>query len=333
MTPAEKNLALKDELLIDPAVPAPGPDLSPIKLLYRTMIETTIRDWNAAHPVGPIMSYGPQTDQVISDFLARIETGVRAVDVTADVLRQPLLRASWGKIALVAAQVPEYYGLPVVAADAPPLLARTQPEVPKPAPTAPKAKADPRAPAATPILNSLVPDTARAGDPDFVIHYHGRDFIDVGIDKSIAHWDGVAVPTTFVSTTELTSLVRSTLEPLAKTCQIHINSGGRLSAPLPFAYTNPAPTLDTKIQRNIYCRNMMILLQDPAVVHHGENYNTLHATLEKLVTETLLTQAEMTEILLLMRGGPVTNAYNKGLVDLPTETATPAEISAALRVA
>jgi hypothetical protein len=324
MTPAEKKAALRAELLIDPNVLCPGPDLSPIRPFYRALIQQAMNTWNAGHVLGPVAVYGDFTDRVLSEFFATVETGRRPIDITADELRQPLLRGSWGRIDLVASQVPEYYGLPVAEI-------ATRDEVYPPG-TSTRTMPSPLAPTVTPILDSIIPNTARAADPDFTMHYHGRDFVGTGAGSSVAVWDGVAQPTTFVSPTELTSLVRSTLVPAARTCSVYINSGGRLSAPLTFTYTNPAPTLDTKVQRTIYCRNLMILLQDPAVVHYGTRYDQISQTLHNLVAQTLLTEAEVTEILGLMLGGPVTHAFNLSLVDLHTETCTPADVSVALRV-
>jgi len=97
---------LRVELLIDPLVLCPGPDLSPIKPNYRESIENVL----AQNP-GEI--YGPFTDYVLAQQFSKIVTGTRPVSATARQFRAVLLKGygSWGKIDLIAAQTPFYYGL------------------------------------------------------------------------------------------------------------------------------------------------------------------------------------------------------------------------------
>jgi hypothetical protein len=103
---ANEQDRLRVELLVDPEVLCPGPDLSPIKPEYRESIENVLAQ-------NPSEVYGPFTDYVLAQQFSKIVTGTRPVSATARQFRAVLLKGygSWGKIDLIAAQVPFYYGL------------------------------------------------------------------------------------------------------------------------------------------------------------------------------------------------------------------------------
>jgi len=54
-----------------------------------------------------------------------------------------------------------------------------------------------------PVLASLVPPSAKLGDPSFTLHVHGTGFRP----DSVIVWNGSPEPTTYVSATELTTSV------------------------------------------------------------------------------------------------------------------------------
>src|SRR5678816_2221276 len=56
---------------------------------------------------------------------------------------------------------------------------------------------------AVPTTTALVPSSAKLGDPSFTLHVQGTGFVP----GSVILWNGSPEPTTFVSATELTTLV------------------------------------------------------------------------------------------------------------------------------
>ena len=59
---------------------------------------------------------------------------------------------------------------------------------------------------AEPVINSLEPSSATAGDPAFTLTVNGSDFID----GSVVQWDGSDRTTTFVSSSQLTADITAT---------------------------------------------------------------------------------------------------------------------------
>jgi len=120
---ADEQMRLRVELLIDPAVLCPGPDLSAIKENYRDSIANTLEQ-------NPGEVYGPFTDYHLSQSFSKIVTGTRPVSATSRQFRDVLIRGygSWGRIELIAAQTPFYYGLSsTVAAKPAPAKAKAKP--------------------------------------------------------------------------------------------------------------------------------------------------------------------------------------------------------------
>lgn len=142
MSAADRLAALRAELLVDPAVLAPGPvkprlpdgtfgpmpeptaeHLAPIQAEYRTLISDALTAENArrtsvndaalaaaqatGQPYVPLVmvTYGPWTDRVISNYLNEQIDG--KIDCPVEEVREPLFASGeWGLIELIAAQVP-----------------------------------------------------------------------------------------------------------------------------------------------------------------------------------------------------------------------------------
>lgn len=83
-----------------------------------------------------------------------------------------------------------------------------------------------------PTLATLVPASARIGDPSFTLHVHGADLTP----GSVILWNGSPEPTAFVSPTELTTGVNmSTAEvPMEIPVAVEV-SGVLVTNSLPFA--------------------------------------------------------------------------------------------------
>jgi hypothetical protein len=91
-----------------------------------------------------------------------------------------------------------------------------------------------------PALTLLVPDSADAGNPGFILSVIGSDFVD----GAVVRWDGSPRPTTFISGTE----VQATVDPadLAAGMAVQVtvlNPDGGVSNTLPFSIHNPGPSL------------------------------------------------------------------------------------------
>ena len=94
----------------------------------------------------------------------------------------------------------------------------------------------------SPVLTSLGPNSATAGDPGGTVTVMGAGFVN----GSTVLFDGVAQPTTFVSGTTLEVMVTAAQLAAAGTFNVTVfNSGpgGGTSAGLPFTVNNPVPAL------------------------------------------------------------------------------------------
>ncbi len=96
-----------------------------------------------------------------------------------------------------------------------------------------------------PTISAIAPTSVTAGDPAFTLTVTGTNFIS----GSVINWNGAALTTTYVSTTQLTAVVSETLVSLAGTANITVlngTPGGGTSNVMVFTIgtiaTNPAPT-------------------------------------------------------------------------------------------
>jgi hypothetical protein len=99
----------------------------------------------------------------------------------------------------------------------------------------------------TPQITSLSPDQAVAGGAGFTLTVNGNGFIDgTGSDRSVVHWNGSPLTTTFVSSTQLTATIPTSDIATAGTANVTVvNPGNLTSNTVPFTITNPAPTITT----------------------------------------------------------------------------------------
>jgi hypothetical protein len=91
-----------------------------------------------------------------------------------------------------------------------------------------------------PPITSLLPDSADAGDPGFLLSVIGSDFVD----GAVVRWDGSERTTTFVSSSELQAQIAVADLAAGKTVSVTVrNPNGGISNALPFTIDNPLPTL------------------------------------------------------------------------------------------
>lgn len=109
------------------------------------------------------------------------------------------------------------------------------------------AKISPSAVAA-PVLASLLPGGANAGDPALLLTVVGSGFVD----GAVVRWDGSDRPTTFVSASEVDGAIDVSDLATGKTVQVTVrNPGGGISSALAFAVDNPVPTLSSLSTTNV----------------------------------------------------------------------------------
>jgi hypothetical protein len=99
----------------------------------------------------------------------------------------------------------------------------------------------------TPQITSLSLDQAVAGGAGFTLTVNGNGFIDgTGSDRSVVHWNGSPLTTTFVSSTQLTATIPASNIATAGTANVTVvNPGNLTSNTVTFTITNPEPTIDT----------------------------------------------------------------------------------------
>lgn len=77
---------------------------------------------------------------------------------------------------------------------------------------------EPDTPAAIPIVSSVVPASAVCGGPDVTLHVHGTGFVGT----SVILFNAGAEPTTYVSATEVTTVVKPSLASAAITVPVSV---------------------------------------------------------------------------------------------------------------
>lgn len=89
----------------------------------------------------------------------------------------------------------------------------------------------------TPVLSSLQPNTAVAGDPPFALTCNGSIFSG----DSVVNFAGTDMSTTFGDPTKIGCLVMPIVFT-PSTVQVFVHDGGLKSASLPFTFTAPPET-------------------------------------------------------------------------------------------
>jgi hypothetical protein len=82
--------------------------------------------------------------------------------------------------------------------------------------------AAPQQPGVVPSIAVLAPNTANAGDPAFVLTVNGTRFAN----NASVKWNGVSQPTTFVNSTQVSSMIPATVLTTAGTVQVTVTNPG-----------------------------------------------------------------------------------------------------------
>lgn len=92
-------------------------------------------------------------------------------------------------------------------------------------------------PPEAPVLSLLLPNTVASGDPDLTLSCRGSNFTD----RTVVHFGDYDEPTTLVSATEVTTIVKPSLFAPAPV-PVYLHSGGDLqkTQTLTFTFTEPA---------------------------------------------------------------------------------------------
>ena len=93
-----------------------------------------------------------------------------------------------------------------------------------------------------PVITSLNPDSAIAGGPGFTLVVWGSGFLP----GAVVQWDGVPLPTTFVSDTQLTASVAAVLIAVQRTVGIGVTVPGGISNTVAFDIRWPSPSIATQ---------------------------------------------------------------------------------------
>jgi YVTN family beta-propeller protein len=95
-----------------------------------------------------------------------------------------------------------------------------------------------------PVVTSLAPTFATAGDATFTLTVNGSGFVS----NSVVNWNGVALTTTFVSATQLTASVPASDVVNSGTASVTVFNpalGGGTSGALTFTINNPLPVISS----------------------------------------------------------------------------------------
>ena len=92
----------------------------------------------------------------------------------------------------------------------------------------------------TPTISGLSPASANAGGSDFTLTVNGASFLS----GATVQWNGTALPTTFVSNTQVTATVTAALIASGGSASVTVaNSGGNTSTATSFSITIPTPAI------------------------------------------------------------------------------------------
>jgi uncharacterized protein (TIGR03437 family) len=89
-----------------------------------------------------------------------------------------------------------------------------------------------------PVISSLNPASVPAGGAAFTLKVSGANFVN----DAVVRWNGTALPTSFVGSTELSATVPASLIAQAAAATVSVTTSGGLSNPLPFNVTAAIPT-------------------------------------------------------------------------------------------
>ena len=93
-----------------------------------------------------------------------------------------------------------------------------------------------------PVLQSLSPNEAVLGSDDIVMSCHGTGFTE----SSVINFAGYDEPTTFVSSTEITTGVKPSLGWGVVSVPVYVTTGAFITGSVQFKFTDPAAPIDQK---------------------------------------------------------------------------------------
>jgi uncharacterized protein (TIGR03437 family) len=88
---------------------------------------------------------------------------------------------------------------------------------------------------AVPTIMSLSPPSVLAGSPSFTLTINGANFDN----SAVVYWNGQALPTTFVSATQVRAAVDANLVPTSASALVQVTASGRTSAAATFLILRP----------------------------------------------------------------------------------------------
>jgi hypothetical protein len=92
------------------------------------------------------------------------------------------------------------------------------------------------------VVSSLAPAQATIGDPDLEMHVIGEGFTTI----CIINFNGGDEPTTFISDTELSTIVKPSTATVAGAVPVTVKRGEEESAPLDFTFIDPVRSRATR---------------------------------------------------------------------------------------
>jgi hypothetical protein len=107
-----------------------------------------------------------------------------------------------------------------------------------------------------PEVTSLNPSSVNLGEPSFDIHVMGRNFRE----DSVIVFNGYVEPTTFVSDTELTTIVNMTVWAAPAILPVQVMTDNVQSDPVMFEFIDPAP--GTELEGNLNLQSSRKLFDD-----------------------------------------------------------------------
>lgn len=88
-----------------------------------------------------------------------------------------------------------------------------------------------------PTLTSVAPNTAALDDADITGIFTGTNFTE----DSIIVWNGVDEPTTLISPTQVSTIIKPSVVTSPYTAKAAVRNGAKITATVDFVFTEPLP--------------------------------------------------------------------------------------------
>lgn len=111
-----------------------------------------------------------------------------------------------------------------------------------------------------PVLTSITPDTAEIGGPDVTLECTGTGFTR----NTVITFNGGDEPTTVVSATKVTTIVKPSTATTAGTYPVTVKHGGGESAPQEFTFTEAGGAAATAVDPDDFEEEMEEEMEDEA---------------------------------------------------------------------